>query len=192
MFDQNLIDMLKTDKLQLRQKRALMRISKSIHVTTDNSLDGDSALRFDALDNRSDSLAQRQKTENKTMWKTTAKKSERVLKTATGNDLNLAQTTPRLLTTVELTQDAIQRPQKQRLLLHAPSNVFNPGRSSGGRQTLSHSSPKKLSFETPQRHLPNNADPYKTMEDTASQVKRGRTHNYETQQSKAGNAVVYS
>ena len=86
-----------------------MGISKSIHVTTENSLNEDSVLRFDALDNRSDSLAQRQKAEKKTMWKTTAKKSERLLK-ATSTEFNLGQTTPRLLTTVELTQDAIQRP----------------------------------------------------------------------------------
>ena len=52
-----------------------MRMSKSIHVTTDNSFDEDTL----ALDNRSDSLAQRLKmgdsNSKAATWKTTAKKS---------------------------------------------------------------------------------------------------------------------
>ena len=54
------------------------------------------------------------------MWKTTAKKSERLLKFST--DFN--QTTPRL-TTVDLTKDTVsKRPNKQRLLLHASTSPF--------------------------------------------------------------------
>ena len=76
LFDQNLIDLLKTtDKLQLKKKKNLMRVSKSIHVTTDNSFE-DEAL---ALDNRSDSVAQRHKVgdSNSKVWRTTVKKSSK-------------------------------------------------------------------------------------------------------------------
>ena len=79
-----------------------MRVSKSIHVTTDNSFE-DEAL---ALDNRSDSVAQRHKVDdsNSKVWRTTVKKSSNKA------TIELQRTTTPRLTTVDLTQDAIQRP----------------------------------------------------------------------------------
>jgi len=65
LFDQNLINLLKTDQSQLRQeRRPFMRQSKSIHVTTDNSVDDAMALRYDTYggDNRSDSMVKRDDT----------------------------------------------------------------------------------------------------------------------------------
>ena len=97
------------------------------------------------------------------MWNTTAKKNDRL---KFSHDYPQMQSNTKQLTTVELTKDSM-RPNYQRLLLHAaaantlPRGGGSAARSSGGgRQTLSSSSPQKLSFETPQRHLPGHADPY--------------------------------
>jgi len=41
--------MLKSDRLQLRTQKNFMRKSRSIHVTTDNSIEEETLHRFDTL-----------------------------------------------------------------------------------------------------------------------------------------------